>query len=423
MVRDNAIAMARRVGDAAALAQLLGQTFFSIGTIPADDVLAMLTEGRALAVEIGDTEEECQTIAWSIVTLVTLGDLDRARAELEAHRELAERTHEPFHRYFTEQIGSAIALCDGRLADAERMAHRSLEWAQLLSGRVEPAVHGIQLFGIRREQGRLAELEPIMRTIVGGEQRGHAWRPGLVALLVELGMHDEARAELDELRADEFGQIVRRFSAASLTYVTDACSAIGDVESARILYQALRPLAGGTVQIGQLAACYGAADRYLGMLAATIGEWDQAEAHFEYALYLNRRMGAHTWTAHTAYEYARMLRRRDEPNERRAAELLADATETAQRFGLRGLLEKIAALEPVAPRRELPDELSAREVEVLRLIAGGLSNREIGKRLFISEHTAANHVRSILRKTGCGNRTDAASYAHRHGLVGELDTR
>jgi DNA-binding CsgD family transcriptional regulator len=37
--------------------------------------------------------------------------------------------------------------------------------------------------------------------------------------------------------------------------------------------------------------------------------------------------------------------------------------------------------------------------------------------LFISEHTAANHIRSILRKTGCANRTDAAAYAHRHGLV------
>jgi DNA-binding CsgD family transcriptional regulator len=47
-----------------------------------------------------------------------------------------------------------------------------------------------------------------------------------------------------------------------------------------------------------------------------------------------------------------------------------------------------------------------------------MSNREIGAALFISEHTAANHIRSILRKTNCANRTEAASYAHRHGLVG-----
>jgi DNA-binding NarL/FixJ family response regulator len=50
-------------------------------------------------------------------------------------------------------------------------------------------------------------------------------------------------------------------------------------------------------------------------------------------------------------------------------------------------------------------------------VAQGMSNRQVGSTLSISEHTAANHMRSILRKTGCANRTEAASYAHRHGLA------
>ena len=70
------------------------------------------------------------------------------------------------------------------------------------------------------------------------------------------------------------------------------------------------------------------------------------------------------------------------------------------------------------PTTALPDGLSSREVQILALVARGLSNREIGAELTISEHTAANHVRSILRKSGCANRTQAATYAHRHGLVG-----
>ena len=45
------------------------------------------------------------------------------------------------------------------------------------------------------------------------------------------------------------------------------------------------------------------------------------------------------------------------------------------------------------------------------------SNREIGEELCISGHTVANHVRSILRKTGAANRTEAAGYAHRHALL------
>ncbi|HZO51055.1 MAG TPA: LuxR C-terminal-related transcriptional regulator, partial [Gaiellaceae bacterium] len=80
------------------------------------------------------------------------------------------------------------------------------------------------------------------------------------------------------------------------------------------------------------------------------------------------------------------------------------------------LRSRIEALGP-APPAALPDALSAREGEVLRLVARGLSNRDIGATLFISEHTAANHVRSILRKTGCSNRTEAAAYAISRGLA------
>ena len=167
--------------------------------------------------------------------------------------------------------------------------------------------------------------------------------------------------------------------------------------------------------IGHLVACYGAADRYLGMLAATLGEWDAAEAYFERAMTLNRRMGAFTWLAHTAYEYGRMLSRRG--RDARAADLLGEAERLAGQIGMPTLLGRVRALGASLPGRMLPDGLSAREAEVLGLVAQGRSNREIGAALFISEHTAANHIRSILRKTGCANRTEAASYAHRHGLA------
>ena len=127
---------------------------------------------------------------------------------------------------------------------------------------------------------------------------------------------------------------------------------------------------------------------------------------------LNARMGARTWLAHTAYEYARMLLARGQTNGGRAGVLLGQAGTLAEDIGMHALLSRIHALGPAAPAG-----LSSREVEILRLVARGLSNREIGRELYISEHTAANHIRSILRKTGCANRTEAASYAHRHGLI------
>jgi DNA-binding CsgD family transcriptional regulator len=81
-----------------------------------------------------------------------------------------------------------------------------------------------------------------------------------------------------------------------------------------------------------------------------------------------------------------------------------------------GLLGKIRLLD-VPTSGGLPGGLSPREAQILKLVARGLSNREIGRELTISEHTAANHIRNILRKTDCANRTEAASYAHRQGLA------
>jgi DNA-binding CsgD family transcriptional regulator len=185
-----------------------------------------------------------------------------------------------------------------------------------------------------------------------------------------------------------------------LTYLADACA-----------------VAGANVMIGHLVACYGAADRYLGMLAATLGDGERARHHFEHALVLNRRMGARTWLAHTAYQYGRLLR---SYGEREYADvLLAEAGALAEHIGMPALRERVRALGTTAelPAVALPDGLSAREAQILKLVARGLSNREIGAALFISEHTAANHIRSILRKTGSANRTDATSYAHRHGLA------
>ncbi len=85
------------------------------------------------------------------------------------------------------------------------------------------------------------------------------------------------------------------------------------------------------------------------------------------------------------------------------------------------LLAKIQSLSAPPPGALLPDGLSPREAQILKLVAQGLSNSQVGAALSISEHTAANHVRSILRKTGCANRTEAASYAHRHGLASGIE--
>ena len=102
----------------------------------------------------------------------------------------------------------------------------------------------------------------------------------------------------------------------------------------------------------------------------------------------------------------------------RADALLGEASALAGRIGMPSLLGRIRALGTTAPKAGLPDGLSPREAQILASRRPGAeATARSARTLAISEHTAANHVRSILRKTGCANRTEAASYAHRHGLT------
>jgi len=418
IVRTNAIALARRLGDRLGLATVLARCYWARGGIPNEEILEMLTEAKAIGEEFGNTEIQSYAMGGRVPTFVALADMRSARREVSALRAHAQANRTPFVLHIAEHYGAAIALADGRLEAAETMMRSSEEAGRLLTGRDASGIFGIQMFSLLREQGRLAQLAPMVRILGAGDRNDGPWRPGLVSLLVELGMEAEARRELARFAAEGLEPLRQSLWLASLTYITDACAALGDETIAALLYPELAPLAGTNVMIGALVACYGAADRYLGMLATVLGEWDRAEQHFEQAIELNRHMQASTWLAHTEYEYARLILASRPHQHHLATMLLQDADKLAASIGMAALRTRIKALgAPAGPPAALPDELSAREAQILKLVAHGLSNRQIGAELFISEHTAATHIRSILRKTGCANRTEAASYAHRHALV------
>jgi DNA-binding CsgD family transcriptional regulator/tetratricopeptide (TPR) repeat protein len=417
IVRESAVSLARERNEQMGLASVLVRSYWSRGPTPLPEILEMLTEARDVASELGDVETQTEAMAWRVPTFVALRDLSSARIEVGSLAAMAERTAQPFMNHVAEQYRSALALCQGALAEAELTANRSREWGELLTGRGASGTYGVQMFGIRREQGRLAELAPAVRILAGDPGRDGPWRPGLVAVLAELGMESEARRELARVAAGGIEGYRASLWLATLTYLSDAATALGDERMAAIVYPEFEPFAGTNVMIGHLVACYGSADRYLGMLAATLGEGERAEEHFERAIAMNREMGASTWLAHTDYQYGRFLLSGDLGRRARAHSFLDEAASLAGQIGMAGLLARIRSLGTGVTPSELPAGLSPREAQILALVARGLSNREIGAELSISEHTVANHIRAILRKTGCANRTEATSFAHRRGLA------
>jgi DNA-binding NarL/FixJ family response regulator len=111
----------------------------------------------------------------------------------------------------------------------------------------------------------------------------------------------------------------------------------------------------------------------------------------------------------------------------RIADTLSRARATAARLGARPLLDRIETVARRARVRATPQEgaavpdevagLTTRELDVLRLIAAGRTNPEIGKALYMSPKTASVHVSRILSKLDVKTRTEAAGVAHRLGLL------
>lgn len=94
-----------------------------------------------------------------------------------------------------------------------------------------------------------------------------------------------------------------------------------------------------------MTACYGAASRYLGVLAATMRQWEKAQRHFEDALAMNASMGAKPWLAHPQQQYAEMLLERGQPGDvEKALALLDEALAIGRQLGMHTLVERAVSL-------------------------------------------------------------------------------
>ena len=137
----------------------------------------------------------------------------------------------------------------------------------------------------------------------------------------------------------------------------------------------------------------------------------------------NQRYGLIYDQARALYQLADMTLARSAAGERqRGLELLDPSLTLFQQCDAKKDIERGTALQEqvesqAQPPPAYPAGLTQREVEVLRLVAAGKSNPEIGEELFISPRTVTTHVSNILNKINAANRAEAATYAARQGLV------
>jgi DNA-binding CsgD family transcriptional regulator len=183
----------------------------------------------------------------------------------------------------------------------------------------------------------------------------------------------------------------------------------------------LEPYVGRNIVVSEGVASVGAASGYLGLLAATARRFDDAERLLRDAIEMNSRMGGRPWLARAQFQLARVLLTRRKSGDRRdAGQLIRAALGIARDGGYRSLQDEIEAFQRAHKRLtpDRPDGLTARETEVLALIASGKSTREISEALVLSARTTARHVTNIYAKIGARNRVEATAYALRHGLNG-----
>jgi DNA-binding CsgD family transcriptional regulator len=423
---EEAVALARGLGDSATLAAVLFDRHLAIwGSERAEaagERLAVATEVVGLAERLGDRAMALRGRGLRRVDLLEVGDLDGFDADLAAAERTARELRQLRHRWQLPLAHATRALLAGRFAEAEELVAQGLAVGRRAGDQAVGNYYTGLVTTLRFMQGRLSESVEPLQDAATRFPAMVAFRTGLAAALAEAGHTNQARAEVERLAAGDLAGLPRDPAwSFSLALLALACHLLGDTKLAIKLQGLLEPYADRNIVTGRVGAiCLGPAVYFLGLLELTLDRPEQALGHFEDAAALAGRLQAFPMVALSHEGQARALLALDRPGDRQqAAALLGEVVAVAEALGIHGLSERARILRaPAAPATPTwPAGLTGREVEVLRLIAAGRSNRAIAQALFISPNTVLRHVSNIFAKTGVANRAEAAAYATRQGLT------
>ena len=355
----------------------------------------------ATAGEIKELHAVGQVCCWQIFACERVRDFDRAAQWCERALEFSKRWRvRPMSAICRAQF-AGVLVWRGAWAEAEQ----ELTAAANELHAVRPATAGQalgRLGDLRLRQGRLSEAAELFERSKGQVLS----RLGMAALALERGDPAECVALIDQLLS-QVGTSEMTTRAAALELAIRAHTTAGDAASGARLLVELERVA-QTLGTVPLAAAVAVAR---GALCRARGDHAGAARALEEAVERYVASGAPFEAARARLDLARAL---EQLGRRPAAEREGRAAGEA--------LRRLGVVREAAPRRAaIPDRtreaLTPRQVEILKLVAQGLSNPDIASRLKLSDHTVKRHVANLLGRLGLSSRAAAAAYAARQGLL------
>lgn len=256
-------------------------------------------------------ESELQGLGWLAVDLLEAGDRRAADDAFARHRAVAERLGQRLALRDVELWAAMRAILDGRFDDAPDHIERSRDLGEAARDPGTDSIHLVQRFWLAVEADDHAELDALVdahERILAENTDVPAWRAALALLHVRRGDEPAARAEFETLAADDFhGLPPDAVWLNAITYLAEGCAFLHDEQRAPLLFQMLAPYAGRIAVIDRALACKGSVDRFLGLLAATMGDVEMAEHRLRRALAHHEAMRAIPLAARTRRELQQLV--------------------------------------------------------------------------------------------------------------------